>query len=110
MGRKKVEECFARIESRLEGKDWAVGEVLIVVDIYLYLFWQWGNALGKDMANRYTAYGDVLRKVECLYGVRKAMRENGLEACFEGKQIVHGDYMEFVVNTLTNLPIDSLKA
>lgn len=60
-----------------------------------------GNALGMIMANKYTAYRDVLRKIECLHGVRKVMKENGFEECFQGKDLVHGDYMEFVVNTLT---------
>lgn len=85
VGRKKVEESFQRIEQRLTGREFAVGDKMTVVDVYLYLFWHWGDALGLDMASRYLAYGDVLRKVERLEGVKGAMEQNGFEPCFEGK-------------------------
>lgn len=54
-----------------------------------------------NMASKYPAYGDVLRKVECLDGVRKATVDNDSKAWSEGKDVEHDDYKQLFVDTLS---------
>jgi glutathione S-transferase len=83
-GRKTIENCYERIEKRLEGRMYAVGEHVTVVDLFLYIFWMWGGVhAGIEMKKKYPAYGEVLKRVEKLDGVRRAMEEEGLKLYFE---------------------------
>lgn len=72
-GREVIETCYRRIEERLTGRSWAVGESLTLVDFNLYVFWRWGHEIGNDMQKEYPTYGHVMRKVEGLEGVTRAV-------------------------------------
>lgn len=76
-GREVVEKCFARIEERLAGREFAVGEGLTVVDFNVWVFWRWGGKIGVDMAARYPGYDRFAREVEKLEGVRRALDVEG---------------------------------
>ena len=80
-GREVVTASYERINERLEGRKFAVGDALTIVDFYLYPFWRWGELQGFDM-QKYAAYGRHLRKIEALEGVRKALVAEGLAPCF----------------------------
>ena len=43
-GRKTIERYYERIEGKVEGR-YAVGDELTVVDIALYIFWNWGTGM-----------------------------------------------------------------
>jgi glutathione S-transferase len=85
-GREKIGECFERIETRVKGRQHAVGEDFTIVDFYLYLFWHWGIAAEFDIMGDYTGYRNVLLQIEALQGVRNAMHQNGFEVCLGNNQ------------------------
>ncbi|KAM5352755.1 hypothetical protein ACJ41O_005477 [Fusarium nematophilum] len=78
-GRKVIDESFERIESRLEGREWAVGGGLTVVEFYLYVYARWGKKIGIDVERRYPAFGRFAQKLETLEGIREAVQDEGLE-------------------------------
>ncbi|KAI0449865.1 glutathione S-transferase [Xylaria acuta] len=83
-GMKTIEYSYDLIEKRLGDRTYAVGQHLTVVDIFLYVIWGWGGPLaGIDMKEKYPAYGKLVRRVEALDGVRKAIEEEGLKPRFE---------------------------
>ena len=47
-----VKDCFDWIEGRLE-RGWAVGEEMMAVDPYLFVFWRRGNEAGFEMKVKY---------------------------------------------------------
>ncbi|KAF2623787.1 glutathione S-transferase [Macroventuria anomochaeta] len=77
-GRKVIKQCFERIDKRLKGRNYAVGDAFTVVDFNLYLFWRWGNDIGFNMKERFPHYGLVLQNTEKLDSIRGAVREEGL--------------------------------
>ncbi|KAI3317372.1 glutathione S-transferase [Xylariaceae sp. AK1471] len=83
-GKKTIEYCYDIIEKMLDGRTYTVGEHLTVVDFFLYAIWGWGGRYaGIEMGERYPAYGKMLRRVEALDGVRKAMEEEKTKLYFE---------------------------
>ncbi|KAK3714261.1 hypothetical protein LTR37_007847 [Vermiconidia calcicola] len=82
-GRKKILQCFGRIEERIEGT-YAVRQHLTVVDFYLHCFWRWGRQIGLDMG-LYPRYGAVARQVEQLESVRVVMEVEGQRLNFVQK-------------------------
>ncbi|KAI8631621.1 glutathione S-transferase [Xylariaceae sp. FL1651] len=82
-GMKTIEYCYDIIEKRLDGRIYTVGQNPTVVDLFLYILWYWGDRLASiAMKETYPAYCKVLQRVESLDGVRKAMKEEGLELYF----------------------------
>ncbi|KAH8883315.1 glutathione S-transferase [Thozetella sp. PMI_491] len=80
-----LRSCYQRIEERLEGHQYAVGEDLTVVDLYLYLFRRWAMFLpgiGEGFAEKFPDYEKLARKIEELEGVKKALIEEELEMLF----------------------------
>ncbi len=74
-----VKECFGRIEDRLRGRTWAVGEAPTLADFYLMIFWYWGQEeVGIDMAQEYPSYSGVVSRLRLLPGVQAAIEEEGL--------------------------------
>ncbi|KAF9881512.1 hypothetical protein CkaCkLH20_00658 [Colletotrichum karsti] len=73
-GRAIVDRSFARIDEKLVGREFAVGDGLTAADFNLYVFWFWGNKIGVDMAKVYPNYARLIKMVESLEGVKK-MRE-----------------------------------
>ncbi|KAK1763011.1 glutathione S-transferase [Phialemonium atrogriseum] len=82
-GRAVVGGSFARIEERLGGREWAVGEAPTVVDFNLYVFRRWGEQVGGfEMARQFPSYDAVMRRLEGLDGVKKALEAEGLKPLF----------------------------
>lgn len=78
-GKDIIRTAFARIEKALTGKEHLVGDHLTVADFNVYVFYRWGVQIGFDMAGSYPEYTRVLRKVESLEGVKKAIEVEGLK-------------------------------
>ncbi|CAM1500477.1 Fc.00g096390.m01.CDS01 [Cosmosporella sp. VM-42] len=81
-GRTVVEQSFERIENRLKGSEFAVGNALTVVDFNFYIFSRWGKEIGIDMEDQYPNYSIFARKMEFVEGVKKAIEVEGLEYSF----------------------------
>ncbi|RYP22850.1 hypothetical protein DL765_001446 [Monosporascus sp. GIB2] len=82
---KVIKAGFERIDERLKGKTYALGDKPTVVDFNLYFFWRWGYEVGIPMEKEYHNFEKVLRKVEELDGLRKAVEEEGLSLYFESQ-------------------------
>ncbi|HZH42650.1 MAG TPA: glutathione binding-like protein [Lysobacter sp.] len=52
-GRTLIEQYYAEIESRLEGRDYAVGDRFGVADANLLPFYRWGGLIGIDMRREF---------------------------------------------------------
>ncbi|KAF4856980.1 Glutathione S-transferase [Colletotrichum siamense] len=72
-GQKIIDECYARIDERLAGREFAVGEGLTVVDFDVYIFYRWGCQFGTEMGRLYPNYERIARMVEGLDGVTKVV-------------------------------------
>ena len=81
-GAEIIKASFERIEKRLLGKSYAVGDHLTLADFNLYFFWGWGKQQGFSMDENYPNWGKVLKRVEELEGVRKAMEVEGFSLYF----------------------------
>ncbi|OSS43498.1 hypothetical protein B5807_11873 [Epicoccum nigrum] len=82
-GVRVVERCFRRIEERVRGREWVVGEKLTVVDFNVYVFARWWvEIVGRDL-KEYPEYARFCGGVEGLEGVRKAVQEHGKELLFQ---------------------------
>lgn len=55
-----ITECFVVIDEKLEGKTFALGDDLSVVDAYLLFFWKAGAENGWDMKADYPNYARVM--------------------------------------------------
>lgn len=77
-GKTVILKCFARIESSLKDKEFAVGNSLTAADFYLYIFSRWGKEIGINMED-YPAYIKHASKMETVEGVQKAIKEESLE-------------------------------
>ena len=81
-GKVVVEKCFQRINDRLKGREWAVGDALTVVDLNVYVFARWWvEILGRDLAE-FPEYKRFCGGVEGLEGVKRAVGEHGKELLF----------------------------
>ncbi|KAM0438714.1 hypothetical protein ACHAPT_001471 [Fusarium lateritium] len=79
-GREVLGEVYARIESRLQGKEFAVGNALTVVDFALYIFYRWAIELEVDVPTVYPALTKHGRGLEKLEGLKKALDIEQLDA------------------------------
>ncbi|KAI0159066.1 glutathione S-transferase [Pestalotiopsis sp. NC0098] len=80
-GREIVQAGFSRIEKALDGKQYLVGESLTVADFNLYVFYRWGKRIGLEMNGAYPGYTRVMRAVETLEGLKKAIEVEGIKPC-----------------------------
>lgn len=74
-GREIILRCFDRIEQRVDGRH-AVGDKLTVVDVYLHVFYRWGNEIGVDM-DKYPRFQELVRETEKLKSVQAIMAREG---------------------------------
>lgn len=72
-GMEVIRNSFDRIETRLKGKEWAVGNAITAADFYLYIFLRWGKEIGIDMGKDYPVCSQFARKLESLDGIKKAV-------------------------------------
>lgn len=77
-GRENIEAAFSYIEARMIGALWAVGEHYSVVDPYLLVFYRWGNRLGFDMRNRYSAWTQHALRLMERPAVQRAMSQESI--------------------------------
>ncbi|KXH52190.1 hypothetical protein CNYM01_00521 [Colletotrichum nymphaeae SA-01] len=80
-GWEHILECFERIESRLEGREWAVGNDLTVVDMYMYYFRR--SAVYMTDLGEYPNFERLQKKVEKLAGIQKVLEVEELKPVFE---------------------------
>lgn len=81
-GKEVIERSFARIDERMNGREFAVGEGLTVIDFNLYPFWRWASKHGFELGG-YPNYAAHVRKIEALEGIKKALATEGLAPCFQ---------------------------
>lgn len=81
-GMEVMRKCFDRIESRMEGKEWAVGNAITAVDFYLYIFLRWGKEIGIDMEKDYPVCSQFGANVEKLEGIKKALEVEESKFCY----------------------------
>ena len=79
-GREGVDEAYARIDSKLQGKEFAVGSALTVVDFTLYIFYRWILELEVDVETVYPALYKHGKALEKLQGVKEVLEIEQLDA------------------------------
>lgn len=79
-GREMVDQAYARIESRLQGREFAVGDALTVVDFTLYIFYRWILELEVDVGTTYPALHRHGRALEKLQGVKEVLEIEQLDS------------------------------
>lgn len=77
-GMKVILSSFDRIEIRLQGRTFAVGQALTVVDFYLYIFTRWGKEIGIDMGGVYPSYTAFAQRAEKIKGIKAAIGDEGI--------------------------------
>lgn len=81
-----IQRCYARVEERLKGREFAVSQGLTVVDLYLYLFRRWAEDMeglgGDQFAKKFPNYDRLGNMVEKIDGVRKALIAEELKPVF----------------------------
>jgi glutathione S-transferase len=77
-GGKVIEQCFERIDQRLRGRRFAVGDALTLADFNLCIFWRWGTAIGHDMKAKFPSYTEALKRMQDVVGVREAINDEGM--------------------------------
>ena len=55
-GRTNLRAAFAAIENKMTGRLWAIADTYSIVDLYLLVFFRWGNRMGMDMRHDYPAW------------------------------------------------------
>lgn len=78
-GRAAIRAGYADIESRLEGKSFALADRFSVVDIYLLVFYRWGNRCGLAMRRDYPHYARVMDSVRQRPAVQRVIAREGVE-------------------------------
>ena len=71
-GRIRFEANLRKVDTRLAGRDWLVGERLSVADAYALVFYAWGVAGDYPMAEM-THYSALARRLAERPGVQRAM-------------------------------------
>ena len=77
-GRENILENFAYIESRLAGRNWAVGNAYTAVDPYLLVFFRWGNRIGLDMRAGYHQWTAHAERVLQRPAVQRVLQQEGI--------------------------------
>lgn len=70
---------YADIEVRLTGQTWALGDQYSVVDMYLLVFFRWGNRVGLPMRQKYPNYTRMMDAVRARPAVQRAIAHEGIE-------------------------------
>lgn len=78
-GRAAIRAGYADIESRLTGKLFALADRYSIVDIYLLVFYRWGNRCGLAMRKEYPNYARVMDSVRQRAAVQRVIAREGIE-------------------------------
>lgn len=71
-------ELFGRIETRLDGREWLVGDARTSADLFLFMLTRWARNLERPPWDRPTIRAQWLRTL-ALPGVTRMVAEQGLE-------------------------------
>ena len=74
----KIEDCYAAIEQRLGGRQFAVGDADTVADFYLVIFFIWGATNEFDMS-KYPGYGTLVKRMQEKESVKETLQEEGMK-------------------------------
>lgn len=77
-GRENVVDNFRFVETRMQGRHWAVGHAYTVADPYLLVFYRWGNRIGLDMTADYPAWSRHARRLLERPAVQRALGQEGI--------------------------------
>jgi glutathione S-transferase len=77
-GHQALRTAFALIESRLAGREWAVGGRYSIVDPYLLVFFRWGNRMGHAMRTAYPAWAQHSQRLLERPAVGRALATEGI--------------------------------
>lgn len=78
IGKEHLITAFSLIETKLSGREWAVGDSYSVVDPYLLVFYRWGNRMGMEMMKDYPAWTSHARRLEHRDAVQRAITQEGI--------------------------------
>jgi glutathione S-transferase len=73
-GRVLIEQAYAEIEERLDGRVFALGEAFSLVDANLLPFYRFGGRLGLDMRRDYPAWTAYTETIHQRPAVRRALQ------------------------------------
>ncbi|WYZ33839.1 hypothetical protein EsH8_I_000115 [Colletotrichum jinshuiense] len=86
-GWERILACYARVEERLKGREFAVGDELTVVDFYLYVFRRWAVYMtglgGSQFGEKFPSFEKLGRKIEALEGVQKTLKIEDQKPVYE---------------------------
>jgi len=83
-GEQNFIDSIGYINGKLEGRQYAAGDVYSVADAYLLVFFGWANGLKKfDMAKTYPHYAAWARRVLQRPAVQKVIAMEGTQARYE---------------------------
>lgn len=79
-GHSIVEPGFQDIETRLRGRQWAVGDRFSAVDAFLLVFFRWGaHRLGLPIRQNCPEYAQMMDRVRARPAVAKVIAEEGVQ-------------------------------
>jgi glutathione S-transferase len=77
-GRKTIAEYFGMIDAKLV-RPHAVGDDLTAVDVFLLVFYRWGNVIGIDMASAYSNFARFAERHADRPSVVKVLATEGIK-------------------------------
>lgn len=78
-GKQTIQECYKYIDSKLEGKKWAVGDNFTAVDAYLFVFYSWGaKSVGLPMEEDYPNFSRIATQVTQRESAKEVLKAEGL--------------------------------
>lgn len=78
-GRLCITECFDIIEGKLEGFH-ALGGAYTVVDVYLFVFYRWGNTFGWTMREAYPKFTALVEELVKRPAVENSLAAEGIKS------------------------------
>lgn len=73
-----IRAAYDRIEGRLEGRDFFVGDAETIVDYYATIFWYWGRKYGFEVKEKYPNYTRLVARMEQKASLRAAAEEESV--------------------------------
>lgn len=72
-GHEHLTNAHELIEQRMQDREFAVGSTYSIVDLYLLVYFRWGNRMQLDMASRFPAWAAHARRLEARPAVQRAL-------------------------------------
>jgi glutathione S-transferase len=77
-GMEHLLSAFALVEDKLQGRQYALGDIYSVVDPYLLVFFRWGNRMRINMPGRYPTWTAHARLLEVRDAVQRTIAQEGI--------------------------------